>query len=66
MRKYSWDGELPPPDGAGNLADVSARAFLGDILFDYNDRSPVTTAVGSYSADQHGLVRHGGQRCRVG
>ena len=55
MRKYSWDGELPPPDGAGNFADVSARAFLGDILFDYNDRSPVTTAVGSYSADHHGL-----------
>ena len=55
VRKFSWDGDLPPPDGAGNLADVSARAFLGDILFDYNDRSPVTTAVGSYSANQHGL-----------
>ncbi len=55
VRKFSWDGDLPPPDGAGNLADVSARAFLGDILFDYNDRSPVTTTVGTYSANQHGL-----------
>ncbi len=55
VRKYSWDGELPPPEGAANLADVSTRTFLGDILFDYDDRNALTASVGSFAANQHGL-----------
>ena len=55
VRKYSWEGELPPPPGAANLADVSTRAFLGDILFDYDDRTPLTASVGSFAPNQHGL-----------
>ena len=55
VRKYSWEGELPPPAGAANLADVSTRAFLGDILFDYDDRTPLTASVGSFAPNQHGL-----------
>ena len=55
VRKYSWEGELPPPSSAANLADVSTRAFLGDILFDYDDRTPLTASVGSFAPNQHGL-----------
>jgi formylglycine-generating enzyme required for sulfatase activity len=55
VRKYSWEGELPPPAGAANLADVSTRAFLGDILFDYDDRTPLTASVGSFAPNQHGF-----------
>lgn len=55
LRKYAWAGDLPPPAGAANVADVSARAFLGDILYDYDDRYPLTAPVGSFGANQHGL-----------
>ncbi len=55
LRKYSWEGELPPPAGAANLADISTRAFLGDILFEYDDRIPLTASVGSFAPNQHGF-----------
>ena len=55
VRKYAWDGELPPPSGAANLADLSTRAFLGDILFDYDDRYAVTAPVGSFAVNQLGF-----------
>ena len=55
LRKYAWQGELPPPAVVANIADVSAQAFLGDIVFDYNDRFPVTAPVGSFDPSQRGF-----------
>ena len=53
--KYPWGGQLPPPQKAGNFADVSARRFLADILTDYNDSHFVSAPVGAFAANHYGL-----------
>jgi len=53
--KYPWGEELPPPENAGNFADVTSRNYLGQVLFDYNDNYLGSAPVGSFTANQYGL-----------
>lgn len=53
--KYSWGELLPPPDKAGNFADMSARSYLGEIVNDYNDGYLATAPVGSFTANHNGI-----------
>ena len=53
--KYSWGDQLQPPDGAGNFADVTAQAYLGQVLFDYNDSYLGSAPVGDFTPNYHGV-----------
>lgn len=53
--KYTWGDSLPPPENAGNFADVTVQAYLGQVMFDYNDNYFATAPVGSFSPNQHGI-----------
>jgi len=59
-RKYPWGDQMPPPDGAGNYADVSARSILTKVLSNYNDGFAVTAPVGRFDANPLGLFDLGG------
>jgi len=59
-RKYPWGDKMPPPAGAGNYADVSARSILNNVLSNYNDTFPVTAPVGKFAANPVGLFDLGG------
>ncbi len=51
--KYPWGEQLPPPANAGNFADVTARSYLGEVMFDYDDGFLATSPVGSFTANQN-------------
>ena len=53
--KYSWGSDLPPAENSGNFADVTARSYLGQILFDYDDGYLATAPVASFEANQYEL-----------
>ena len=53
--KYPWGDQLPPPENAGNFGDITAQAYLGEVMFDYNDGHFATAPVGSYTANHQGL-----------
>jgi len=53
--KYSWGSDLPPAENSGNFADVTARSYLGQILFDYDDGYLATSPVASFDANQYEL-----------
>jgi formylglycine-generating enzyme required for sulfatase activity len=53
--KYSWGDALPPPENAGNFGDVTARNYLGEVMFDYDDGVFATAAVASYAPNYHGI-----------
>ena len=53
--KYSWGSDLPPAENSGNFADVTARSYLGQVLFDYDDGFLTTAPVSSFEANQFGL-----------
>ncbi|MFT5164546.1 MAG: sulfatase activating formylglycine-generating enzyme [Alteromonadaceae bacterium] len=55
MLKYSWGDQMPPSPGAGNFADRSGAAILGNIQATYNDQYPVTAPVGSFTANDLGI-----------
>ena len=54
---YPWGTEWPPPSGAGNFADASAKsAFnMGWAMADYRDGYASTAPVGSFSTNRSGL-----------
>ncbi len=58
--KYPWGQQLPPPKGAGNYADRSAAALLGNILTNYNDNFAVTAPVANFAVNEKGLYDLGG------
>ncbi|GIT23421.1 MAG: hypothetical protein CM1200mP40_31030 [Gammaproteobacteria bacterium] len=35
--QVSGGDQLPPPENAGNFADITAQNYLGEIMFNYND-----------------------------
>ena len=51
--RYPWGDQLPPPENAGNFADVTARQYLGEIIFDYDDGYFATAPIGSFTPNQH-------------
>ncbi|MGI9250114.1 MAG: PEGA domain-containing protein [Pseudohongiellaceae bacterium] len=53
--KYPWGNLLPPPENAGNFADVTAQRFLANILLDYNDHYFATAPVASFTPNHHGV-----------
>lgn len=55
LLKFTWGTQLPPPDKAGNFADITARNYLGEIMFDYDDGYLATAPVASFTANQNEL-----------
>ena len=55
MLKYPWGDRLPPPENAGNFADVTAQNYLGEVMFDYNDGHFASAPVASFAANHYGL-----------
>ncbi|NKB34600.1 MAG: PEGA domain-containing protein [Pseudomonadales bacterium] len=53
--KYPWGDQLPPPENAGNFADVTAQNYLGQIMFNYNDNYFASAPVGSFVANQYDI-----------
>jgi formylglycine-generating enzyme required for sulfatase activity len=58
--RFSWGEELPPPDRAANLADLSAEEILPNTMVTYADGYAVSAPVGSYAANAVGLYDIGG------
>jgi formylglycine-generating enzyme required for sulfatase activity len=54
--RYPWGDQLPPPENAGNFADVTARQYLGEIIFDYDDGYFATAPIGSFAPNQHEIL----------
>jgi hypothetical protein len=54
---YPWGKEFPPPNGAGNFADISAKAKFTDfpIIEGYRDGFATTAPVGSFNANKFGI-----------
>ena len=57
---FAWGAALPPPDRAGNYADISASQLLPTTLVTYNDGFGVTAPSGSYAANPLGIFDLGG------
>lgn len=53
--KYPWGDRLPPPEKAGNFADVTVRNYLGEIMFDYDDGYFATAPVASFTPNQNDI-----------
>ena len=53
--RYPWGDQLPPPENAGNFADQSTRAFLGEIVQNYNDNYIISAPVGQFTPNFHGV-----------
>ncbi|MCS5583238.1 MAG: PEGA domain-containing protein, partial [Pseudomonadales bacterium] len=54
--RYPWGDQLPPPENAGNFADVTARQYLGEIMFGYDDGYFATAPIGSFTPNQHEIL----------
>jgi formylglycine-generating enzyme required for sulfatase activity len=57
MPLYPWGDEWPPPKGAGNFADMSAKASqsMWNIIEGYDDGFPGAAPVGSFTANAYGI-----------
>ncbi len=60
LRRYSWGDTFPPPAGAGNFADQTAKGFVSGLIPGYDDGFPVTAPVGSFAPSPLGLFDLGG------
>jgi hypothetical protein len=54
---YPWGTQWPPPAGAGNFADETAKEKFPDwtIIAGYRDGFATTSPVGRFAANRHGL-----------
>jgi len=59
---YPWGTGWPPPNGAGNYADISTKRLFPDqpAIDGYEDGYATASPVGSFPANQHGLFDMGG------
>lgn len=59
---YPWGNQWPPPSGAGNYADQTAKTRFPDleVIEGYDDGFATTSPVGSLRANRHGLCDMGG------
>ena len=53
--KYPWGNQLPPPDDAGNFADITAQSYLGEIMFNYDDGYLGTAPVATFNPNQYAI-----------
>ncbi len=53
-KMYPWGDALPPNDGSGNFADVSARSVLSSVIENYDDKYLATAPVGHFDANVAG------------
>jgi formylglycine-generating enzyme required for sulfatase activity len=58
--KYPWGDGYPPPPGAGNYADESARGMIDVIIAGFSDGFPAAAPVGSFAPSAAGLLDMGG------
>lgn len=58
--KYPWGDAYPPPAGAGNFADASARDLLTNVLPSYNDGYAVSAPPATFGKNALGLYDLGG------
>jgi formylglycine-generating enzyme required for sulfatase activity len=58
--RYPWGNAMPPPAGAGNYGDESARAGLRDVITGYRDDYPVTSPTGKFGPNPLGIYDGGG------
>ena len=58
--KYPWGASMPPPPGAGNFADDSARPLVARVIAGYNDGYAATAPVANFAANERGLYDFGG------
>lgn len=58
--KYPWGNSLPPTEGSGNYADVSAKTLLLNVLGNYNDSYPAAGPVGRFKPNALGIYDLGG------
>lgn len=54
---YPWGTQFPPPSGAGNFADQTAKAYFTNwpSINNYTDGFATTAPVGSFAPNQFGL-----------
>ena len=58
IKVYPWGPQFPPPEGAGNFADITSSAAFGaswTFIQGYRDGFATTSPVGSFAANKHGL-----------
>lgn len=53
--KYPWGDQLPPAENSGNFADVTVQAYLGEVMFDYEDGYFATAPVASFNPNHYGI-----------
>ena len=58
--EFPWGRQWPPPPGAGNYADQSARKQRGPSIDGYNDGFPTTAPAGSFKPNELGIHDLGG------
>ena len=61
--EFPWGKQWPPPNGAGNYADRSARASeraRGGVVENYTDGYPQTSPAGTFKPNRLGLFDLGG------
>jgi len=58
--EFPWGKQWPPPSGAGNYADRSAKRRGGAAIENYNDNFATTAPVGSFKPNSLGIYDLGG------
>ncbi len=58
--EFPWGKQWPPPTGAGNYSDRSAKRRGGQIIENYLDNFPTTSPVGSFKPNSLGIYDLGG------
>jgi eukaryotic-like serine/threonine-protein kinase len=58
--EFPWGKQWPPPNGAGNYADQSARRRGGAAIENYIDNFPQTSPVGTFKPNALGIYDLGG------
>ena len=53
--KYPWGSQLPPPENACNFADATSQAYLGEVMFNYNDGYFATAPIASFTPNQYDI-----------
>jgi len=61
-KEFPWGTSWPPPKGAGNYSDQSAKAkgIAGEFIDGYDDGFPTTAPVMSFAPNKYGLYDMGG------